>query len=110
MSKYSETFSEFWEAFPRIRRTKKPKAYQSWQAAGLDDDPTLANAVIQNVRMRAAQDRQWLDGFAPMPTTYLNNEGWEDGWEQAEAKESSKPESQHAMLARMYQEALKNGR
>jgi hypothetical protein len=30
------------------------------------------------VRERQRRDQRWLDGYIPNPTTYLNQERWED--------------------------------
>ena len=45
--------------------------------------PDIQEKVISNVKSRAREDRQWLEGFAPNPTTYLNNQRWDDEWQKA---------------------------
>ena len=70
-------FEQFWAAYPRIRRQKKPTAKRKF-----DKIPwIIQETIVDNVKQRAKHDRQWLDGFCPMPTTYLNNGQWLDEWE-----------------------------
>lgn len=66
-------FSEFWEVYPK-RVGKKPAA-EKWKAKGLD---ARADEIIADVKRRAAEDGRWLEGFAPDPLTYLNQERWQD--------------------------------
>ncbi len=66
-------FDEFWSIYP-IKREKK-KARDKWKAKRLD---AIADQLIADVRNRIKSDEQWLRGFAPHATTYLNGERWED--------------------------------
>lgn len=68
-------FDEFWQAWPAQRKRDKKKARDVWKRKKLD---RLADTIITDVRNRQAKDNQWLRGFVPMPTTYLNGERWED--------------------------------
>lgn len=68
-------FEEFWDAYPPDRRRDKKAAAAIWKRRQLD---ARADAIIADVRMRALQDRQWIDGYSPMPSTYLNGDRWED--------------------------------
>jgi len=34
--------------------------------------------IIADVKTRLATDEQWIKGFIPYPTTYLNGDRWED--------------------------------
>jgi hypothetical protein len=69
-------FAEFWAAWPAaMRKRNRAKAEEIWKRRKLDGQ---ADMIIADVRMRAEQDQQWLKGFAPMPTTYLNGKRWED--------------------------------
>ena len=34
--------------------------------------------IIEDVKKRKKEDSQWAKGFIPHPTTYLNQERWED--------------------------------
>lgn len=69
-------FDEFWNAWPKYQRKKdKKKTRDVWQRKQLD---SKADIIIANVRERAERDPNWLDGFDPMPTTYLNGEQWDE--------------------------------
>ena len=75
---YSDAFEAFWQAFPKVRRKNKPGAWKVWERDELED---VAATIQADVEVRAKQDAQWLDGFVPMPMTYLNGQGWDDEWQ-----------------------------
>ena len=64
-------FDEFWAVYPKKR--KKKTALDIWRRKKPD-----ASVLIADVRARLAGDKQWLGGFVPDPTTYLNGERWND--------------------------------
>lgn len=66
-------FDEFWQLYPS-RRGKK-RAREIWQSKNLD---ARADEILHDVRERQRRDQRWLDGYVPNPTTYLNQERWED--------------------------------
>jgi hypothetical protein len=66
-------FEEFWAAYPK--KAERKKAASAWKRRNLD---RLADRIIEDVQRRQVMDRQWLDGFIPHPTTYLNGDRWED--------------------------------
>jgi len=66
-------FDEFWSVYPV--KVKKKEAKKLWNKFKLD---SIAEQIINDVKNRAAKDRSWLDGFTPHPTTYINNERWND--------------------------------
>jgi hypothetical protein len=68
-------FAEFWAAWPSSRKINRKKALEVWERRRLDD---RADELIADVIRRKTTDRQWLDGFNPSPTTYLNGDRWED--------------------------------
>lgn len=68
-------FAEFWEIYPRDRRRDKKKALAIWKRRKLDN---MADTIIDDVKNRVENDDQWVRGFSPMPTTYLNGDRWED--------------------------------
>jgi hypothetical protein len=69
-------FGEFWDAWPAaMRKRNRAKAEEIWNRRKLD---AHADMIIADVQKRAEQDQQWLRGYAPMPTTYLNGKRWED--------------------------------
>ena len=72
----SDRFPEFWQAYPN--KKGRANAEKSWRRKGLD---RMADRIIADVKARAAGDRQWLDGFIPHGSTYVNGEGWQDAIE-----------------------------
>jgi hypothetical protein len=74
-----ELFYEFYEAYPR--KVGKATASGAWRKAGLSEDD--ARSVIEHVRKRATQDRQWLRDkqYIPHPATFLNQRRWTDEYE-----------------------------
>ena len=72
-------FAEFWTAFPARPGRAKPNrkgCEAKWKARGLD---SLADRILADVAMRKRSDQGWIDGYAPNPETYLNQNRWEDG-------------------------------
>ncbi|MGB0867429.1 MAG: hypothetical protein ACPGSC_13035 [Granulosicoccaceae bacterium] len=66
-------FPDFWLAYPKKR--KKKTALGIWRNKRLD---AKADDLIADVQTRLRSDGQWLAGFIPDPTTYLNQERWDD--------------------------------
>lgn len=66
-------FDEFWLAYPN--KKSKQEAEKSWRKQKLD---ARADALIAHVRLMADTDSDWLRGYAPMGSTYLNQARWED--------------------------------
>ena len=68
------TFDLFWAAYP-IKKAKK-KARQIWEREQLDSQ---AQQLINHVQMMLTKDKLWKVGIGiPHPTTYLNQERWDD--------------------------------
>lgn len=71
---YENEFDKFWEAYPKHTNTSKKEAYKKFcKALEKTDIETILNA-IENQK----KTRQWIEGFIPMATTWLNQERWED--------------------------------
>jgi hypothetical protein len=66
-------FDEFWAMYPVKKGRSDAEA--KWKARGLD---AIADRIISDVKARKQRDRQWLDGYAPHGSTYVNGCGWED--------------------------------
>jgi uncharacterized protein YdaU (DUF1376 family) len=66
-------FDEFWQLYP-VRKDKK-KSLEIWKRRKLDQ---YAEAILFDLGQRPTMDRQWIDGYIPLPTTYLNRDRWED--------------------------------
>lgn len=68
-----DRFPDFWKAYPTKRNKKK--ARDAWKRKRLD---AKADEIIADVEARIKKDGQWLEGYVPHPTTYINGERWED--------------------------------
>jgi hypothetical protein len=64
-------FERWWSFYP-IKKGKKP-ALTIWKRIKPDTD-----ALIADTKTRAKKDDGWIRGYAPNPTTYLNQERWND--------------------------------
>jgi hypothetical protein len=67
---------------------KNKTAREIWTRKHLD---ARADDLIADVVNRIANDRRWLDGFVPDPTTYLNQERWDDELTKGRARPNSTP-------------------
>jgi len=82
----AERFEDFWKAYPR-KTGSIPKARKSWASQRLDQK---ADSIIATVINRAANDPQWSDQkFIPYPTTFLNQQRWNDEWTPVKKKPSA---------------------
>lgn len=64
-------FEEFWKLYPR--HVEKKKASMKWEKL-----PCEAQAAIMADLPARTKSDQWMRGFIPHPTTYLNGERWND--------------------------------
>jgi hypothetical protein len=69
-------FADFWAVYPV--KKGRAEAEAKWRTKGYD---AMADEIIADVVQRKAGDRQWLDGFAPHGSTYVNAQGWLDAIE-----------------------------
>lgn len=67
------SFDRFWEAYPK--KVQKKPSMDIWRRKKLDD---IADLIVENVTIRRDKDGEWVNGFVPNPTTYLNQERWQD--------------------------------
>jgi hypothetical protein len=67
----SKGFEQFWNAYPT--KVKKKTARAIWMRKNLDPD-----LLISDIKDRQENDQEWIQGFIPHPTTYLNGERWND--------------------------------
>jgi hypothetical protein len=71
---HDSMFEEFWRAYPRKERKKA--AHRIWVRDKLDRN---AHEIIQDVHDRQVRHDRWEDkAYIPLPTSYLNNESWND--------------------------------
>jgi hypothetical protein len=73
---YSPLFEQFWKAYPSGRRTAKGAAYQAWVKLKMDEMQLLKLCLTALNWQK--NSRSWLDGFIPLPTTYLNQRRFDD--------------------------------
>lgn len=66
------SFENFWSLYPR--KVEKKKAEDKWNK--LDEE--IQMVILSDLPKRTVEDRQWLAGYIPHPTTYLNGERWND--------------------------------
>lgn len=66
-------FAEFWAAYPN--RKGRKDALSRWAVKGYD---AIADRIIADVQARKTCDRDWLRGYVPHASSYVNGEGWED--------------------------------
>lgn len=76
LERQAARFEEFWAAYPV--KKGRAEALAKWKARGLD---ALADQIIADVKARILRDRQWLAGYVPHGSTYVNGRGWEDAIE-----------------------------
>ena len=64
-------FARWWSLYPR--KVNKKKSQAIWDRIKPD-----SNKLIADIQNRIKNDRQWIRGYPPNPTTYLNGERWND--------------------------------
>lgn len=67
----NKLFDIFWDSYP-VKKGKKT-AMVAWKKL----KPSQHNKAISDIPLRK-EDKTWKAGFIPYPTTYLNQERWED--------------------------------
>jgi hypothetical protein len=68
-----ESFAQFWSIYPV--KAAKPQCRKKW---GTKACQKIAEKIIADVIAKTKGDQKWLEGFAPNPLTYLNQERWND--------------------------------
>jgi hypothetical protein len=71
---YTQAFLAFWEAYPTASKGSKFEAFNKWQRMELAEH---AAKLTADVAERAKGDRQWLEGFIPHVSTYINQRIWQ---------------------------------
>ncbi|MEY2342096.1 hypothetical protein AB4090_08315 [Acidithiobacillus sp. IBUN Pt1247-S3] len=66
-------FEQFWTAYPK--KIAKAGALKRWKVQQLD---ALIAPILADLSDRIQRDPAWQRGFIPNPTTYLNQERWND--------------------------------
>lgn len=71
---FSQTeFDRFWKIYPK--KVKRKEVIKKFKARNLC---RIVDVMIADVENRMKNDKRWLDGFIPDPTTYVNGDRWED--------------------------------
>lgn len=97
---YSDSFTEFWELYPRP--TAKGKAYESWKSIPDKFPNVSARQIITALRRQVeAGHLTGSDGglkYCPHPTTWLNQARWDDVVVSAAARQrrETAPEAEDA--------------
>ncbi len=69
----SRGFDKWFPFYPKQVKEKEARAI--WIRKNLE---SMTDELIADIKTKAQKDRQWLEGYAPDPTTYLNGERWDD--------------------------------
>ena len=101
-------FARWYADYP-IKKSRK-RAEEAWEKA---DKPPL-QTMLDILNMQKTNDRQWIEGFAPQPTTYLNQERWNDELEHGRKQETVSDEyaarvaREDAILSKLHGGAVVN--
>jgi len=68
---WSNDFDRWWKSYPK--KVGKKTARSIWQRIKPEADTLIADTMLKQ-----QNDSQWLGGYIPNPTTYLNQERWND--------------------------------
>jgi hypothetical protein len=82
-----DAFIAFWKAYPK--KTGKTAALKVWKR--LRPSESLGVAIVAAVAA-AGQSRQWVEGYIPNPSRWLNEGRWQD---EVEAAQSPKPRADY---------------
>lgn len=71
-----QTFDEFWETWPSSKRkVDRAACLAKWKSKELYK---ITRLIVDHV-IAMKEDQEWIDGFVPKPSTYLNQRRWEAG-------------------------------
>lgn len=77
-----EQFDIFWKAYPKHTNTSKKKTKEKFERALKKTDLDTILSAIE----RQKKTRQWIEGYIPMATTWLNGEHWDDEIEEVDGR------------------------
>jgi len=86
---YSDPFLAFWAAYPAVRKTKKPAAWEAWQKALTRTTQDIIMAAVKTF----AKTPLGLGRYCPGPAPWLNQDRWDDdreSWQQSD-EDTSRP-------------------
>jgi hypothetical protein len=90
---YSAAFNAFYQLYPN--KTAKAQAWKSWKTHQL---ATQADRIMADVTVRLSQDERWQRGIIPNPSTYLNQQRWNDEWQPVAASSSQQPSEKRKLV------------
>lgn len=85
-----DAFAAFWAQYP-VKKAKD-KAQSAWNR--LKANSELISTIMHDIANRKQNDRQWVEGFVPHASTYLNGQRWEDEIEPLTNKKTGVQSSQ----------------
>jgi hypothetical protein len=98
-------FDDWWAVYPK--RVKRKVAVGIWKRRKLD---AVADRLIADVLNRSANDDNWQRGYAPDPTTYLNQDRWDDEVRSAPVARAGPVSAPSKTLSAIHRlEDMKNG-
>lgn len=68
------SFKKVWQVYP----LKKSKMVSERAWYKLNPSPELEQEIIKDIQKRTLADREWLGGYIPHLSTYLNQQRWTD--------------------------------
>ena len=77
-------FDDFWSLYPR--KEAKGQARKTWEKLVKKKilTPTVQKFIVDHLTIRIQDDSAWVEGerrFIPHPSTWLNDERWDDEYE-----------------------------
>ena len=100
--KYSESFTEFWTAYPDHRRGNKKRALIEWGKI----DESQYQIIIDNVIDRSKHDADWLNEngkFICHAERFLSGVRWENGYTLVDSRFAGSDEKTQRTMAAMQQ-------
>lgn len=87
--KYSEDFLLFYKAYPKDRHQGYVKPFQAWERLRKKGVLPPIDVIVSAVEHQK-KTRQWLSGYIPMMTTWLNQQRWEAAIEENSIQKEAK--------------------
>lgn len=97
-------FADFWAVYPN--KKGKQEAEKTWRKRKLD---AHCDELIAHVYLMSASDSDWLRGYVPMGSTYLNQARWEDVPKRPPTAGPPVPAQSKTLSAIQRLEAMKHG-
>jgi len=88
-AQYSADFLAFYQAYPKDRHQGYVKPFQSWERLRKKGVLPPIDVIISAIEHQKTT-RQWLSGYIPMMTTWLNQQRWEAAIEENSIQKEAK--------------------